>query len=89
MNKSRKTSELVEQLLDHPDVADLIAEAVGIYRKYQAPGEDQDNAAEHVAEGLLDGVDSRRFGVDIDEAELKRELEEGVREKLRKTPKRK
>jgi hypothetical protein len=82
MNKQRKTLEIAEKLVDDLDAND-IEEAVRQFPKCRVAGEDQDNATDHIVGEML----AKHPAKDIDDDELVSELEDLVREKLKKTPK--
>ena len=84
MNKAqRKIEKLAETLMDDTDEA-IVAQAIRLFPKCRVAGEDQNNAAEHIADAVLDGF---HVPDDMDKDDLKEELEDLARERLRKTPK--
>ena len=80
---NKKTAELAEKLMDELDQADL-DDAVKMFPKCRSYGEDLDNATDHV---LGIAMRDREVPKGIDEDELVSELEDLIRDKLKKTPK--
>ena len=90
MNKQRKTQELAEKLMDELDANDL-GEVVKMFPKCRDHGEDQDNAVERLVDQLM--LKTIEMGDDVlknvQEREVKDELDELIRERIKKTPIRK
>ena len=80
MNKQQKVQELAEKLMDGLDDADL-NDAILLFPKCRAAGEDQDNAVEHLVDEIVKGQNGKY----LDEAVME-ELKDLAREKIKKTP---
>ncbi|WP_295454348.1 hypothetical protein [uncultured Thiodictyon sp.] len=85
MNKQRQ--ELAEKLLDELDANDL-EEATRLFPKCRVAGEDLDNATTHIVDQLM--LKTVEMGDDalrgLQEPDLRDELDELVRERIKKTP---
>ena len=58
MNKQQKVQELAEKLMDGLDDADL-NDAILLFPKCRAAGEDQDNAVEHLVDEIVKGQNGK------------------------------
>ena len=87
MNKQRKALELAEKAMEELDDADL-EDAIKTFPKCRVAGEDQDNATEQILDLLKTARQHCLRPTEMGDAVLE-ELEDLVRDKIKKTPIRK